>query len=166
MRRHVRVAAFVLVLSAGTVLLAPILYQFAAVHEIVIGAAPIAGPAAILVLLDALDEEDNSVGVRTILALGKKGCAVPCLIDSLSGGRPDIRTKAALGLGALNAREAIPLLIEAVRAETDKPVRLAALLALQMMVDRGFDLRVPGSAARSRRRVARGSRVWLGQIRR
>ena len=131
MRCLVHMSAFVLVSLAGAAALAAILFQFAAVRELVVDATPAIGPPAVPLLLDALEDEDAIVQARAGFALREIGpAAVPGLIDSLSNACPDIRRKAAMALGIIAAREAIPQLTDAVRTETHKPARLAAMRAL------------------------------------
>jgi HEAT repeat protein len=128
------IAGFALITSAGAIVLAAVLWQLAAIRERVIDAIPVAGTAAIPLLLNALDDEDTIVQVRAGLALREIGPeAVPVLLDAMSDPRPDRRRQAALALGIIEAHEAIPQLIEAVRTEPDKGARLAAMRALQPM---------------------------------
>jgi HEAT repeat protein len=134
MRRLIQFSAFAAVMLAGVVVLAAVLWQFAAIREAAVDAATVIGAPAVPLLLDALDDEDKIVQVRAGLALREIGpAAVPVLLDSLAAPRPDRRRQAALALGIIEAHEAIPQLIEGVRSEPDKGARLAAMRALQPM---------------------------------
>jgi hypothetical protein len=135
MRRLLHFAAFVFVTLAAAFAFAGLAWQFAAVRESVMEAAPHFGALAVPFLRDGLEDEDPAVRKCAAAALRQLGPdAVPVLIASLDDDRPQVRRTSATALGVvIGAREAIPMLIVMVQREPDKSARIAALLALELI---------------------------------
>jgi HEAT repeat protein len=135
MRRLLHFAAFVLVTLAAAFVFAGLAWQFAAVRESVMEAAPHFGALAVPLFRDGLEDEDAGVRKCAAAALRQLGPdAVPGLIASLDDDRPQVRRTAARALGVvIGAREAIPMLIVMVQREPDTSARLAAVQALELI---------------------------------